>query len=370
MKMNRTDPKFKITKARADLVSEQPFFGVLALRLVITAWDNDYLMGTDGKTLFYNPAKVSKLPQHQVMGVVAHEILHCAFQHMFRRKQRDFGRWNEATDYVINAILLEERFSLPEGRLYDPKYKDMSAEEVYSKLPTTDGANAKGAWNIGASLDPNSSAAASKENEQAWLIAVQQAAHLAQQAGKMPGTLSSLIAATLTPQIPWQEKLWRFLNKRKPERITWNRPNRRLIANGLYMPSKKFVPTGEIVVAIDTSCSIVQRGLEIFGSELIEIHRTIQPSKLTVLNIDTEIHTIDEYAPYDQIKLTYYGRGGTSFAPAFAWIEEQMVKPDALVYLTDGYATWPENPMNIPTIWCLTNHDIIPPWGEHLVLDL
>jgi predicted metal-dependent peptidase len=38
------------------------------------------------------------------------------------------------------------------------------------------------------------------------------------------------------------------------------------------------------------------------------------------------------------------GRGGTSFVPVFEKIKEMNIKPDALVYLTDGYGTFPSDP--------------------------
>lgn len=385
-RVDRSDPEFKITKARGTLISQQPFFGALALRLKITPIDDPSIcpvMATDGRTLFYNPAAVKAMPQQQVMGVVAHEVLHCAFQHMFRRRHRNHTKWNKACDYVINAILLQERFSLPEGRLFNSKYADMSAEEVYEKLPNdpSGGGGGGGAdgWDFGSSLDPSlpdpetgkpQSESAIKESAKNWEIATKQAAELAKQAGKLPGGFKELIDELLAPQVPWRQQLWRFMNQRKPDRVTWNRPNRRLVWSGTYMPSKRFVPTGDIVVAVDTSGSISRDELKHFSTELSEIHKALQPQKLWVLDIDTQIHKVKEYGPYDRVELEYYGRGGTSFDPVFAWMDEKNIQADALVYLTDGYACWPEERYNIPVLWCITNDHVTPPWGEVLRLQI
>jgi predicted metal-dependent peptidase len=319
------------------------------------------------------------MPQQQVMGVVAHEVLHCAFQHMYRRRHRNHTKWNKATDYVINSILLEQRFSLPEGRLFNSKYSNMSAEQVYEKLPNdppgSGQGSGQGGWNFGASLDPTvpnpatgetQSASDIKKTSKDWEIATKQAAELAKQAGKLPGQFKELIDELLAPQVEWRQQLWRFFNQRKPGRITWNRPNRRLIAQGIYMPSKQFEPTGDIVVAIDTSGSISRNDLKMFGSELSEIHKALQPRKLWVLDIDTQIHSVKEYGPYDRIELTYYGRGGTRFEPVFEWLKREDIKADALVYLTDGYASWPKEDFTLPVLWCINNTDITPPWGETL----
>jgi predicted metal-dependent peptidase len=381
----RSDPEFKMTKARADLISIQPFFGTLALRLALVPIDHPKIpvMGTDGASLFYKPDAVKDMPQQQVMGVVAHEVLHCAFQHMFRRRYRESEKWNKACDYVINAILLQEGFSLPKSRLFNRKYSDMSAEEVYEKLPTEPSGNGKGGapggWDFGSSLDPAlpdpatgeaKSASAVKAASKDWEIATKQAAHISKQQGNLPGNLSELIEDLLTPQIPWREQLWRFFSQRKPDRITWNRPNRRLIHTGVYLPTRRFVPTGDVVVAVDTSGSISERELQHFASEFNEIHRTLRPKKTYVLDIDTKIHSVKEYSEYDTPTFEMHGRGGTRFEPVFDWVRDENIMPDAIVYLTDGYASFPPPVLDIPVLWVITNHDVKPPWGEHLILEV
>lgn len=385
LRVDKSDPEFKIRKARGTLIDIQPFFGTLALRLLLTPIENQKIcpvMATDGRSLFYNPAAVRAMPQQQVMGVVAHEVLHCAFQHVYRRRHRQPQKWNKATDYVINEILLQERFSLPEGRLFNPKFANMSAEEVYEKLPdeppNNGGGNSQNDWDFGSCLDPSlpdpetgkqrSSAAIDKASKD-WEIATKQAAEIAKQQGKLPGNFAELIDELLQPQIPWRQHLWRFMNQRKPDRITWNRPNRRLAGSGLYLPARKYVPTGDIVVGIDTSGSVTSEELQTFASELEEIHKSLQPTKLWVLDIDTKIHRVKEYGPLDKLDIQYFGRGGTEFDPLFDWVEQNNINPDAIVYLTDGYAQWPQERTQWPTLWCITNTEMTPPWGEVLRLE-
>ena len=373
----------KIAKARSDLIRIQPFFGTLALRLEPRECRDDPRvthMGTDGRFLYYNPDEVDRMPSAHVIGVVAHEVLHCAFQHPFRRKHRLFEKWNRACDYAINSILLKEGYSLPSSRLFNPAFSDMSAEEIYQKLDDEPSSGGAGSWNIGANLDPaapdpttgqerSDSEISSLSHD--WEIATKQAAHIAKAAGSLPGYLASIIEELLEPQISWREQLWRFFNNRKPDRITWNRPNRRLIGAGVYLPSRRLVPKGSVVVAIDTSGSISEEELQHFASELNEIHKMVQPEKLYVLDVDTQIHEpIKEYGPYDKLVLEYKGRGGTDFAPVFEWVRERNMRPEAVVYLTDGYAHWPEEVTEYPVLWVITNNQVTPPWGIHLTLEI
>ena len=371
------DAKFKMAKARSELVYLQPFFGTLALRLELVPTEKVDVMAVDGQHLFYNPKTVENMSQAMVIGVVAHEVLHCAFQHTFRRRHRRKEKWNEACDYVINAIILQEKFSLTKSRLFNSKYTNMSAEEVYERLPNRPPSNNGNDWDFGSIADPalpnpetgkTTSASAVQENSKSWEIAVKQAALIAKQQGHLPGNLGSFIDELFEAQIPWRNQLWRFLTQRKPGRITWNRPNRRLIDQGIYLPSRKMVPTGELVIVNDTSGSVSEDEFMLYASEVTEIHRTIQPTKTYILDVDTKIQSVKEYGPYDRLKFEYRGRGGTMFEPAFAWVKQKGIRPDALIYLTDGYATFPPPIHDYPVCWVITNTDITPPWGEHLIL--
>jgi predicted metal-dependent peptidase len=53
-----------------------------------------------------------------------------------------------------------------------------------------------------------------------------------------------------------------------------------------------------------------------------------------------------------------YGRGGTRFEPVFDWIKEksrQGVFPfDTLIYLTDGFGSFPDKTPNYPVLWIMT----------------
>jgi len=391
---NRNDALYKMQKARGDLVQGHPFYGLLALLLELKETDDPKIavMATDGKYILYRPDVIKDLPQPYVLGVVAHEVLHCALQHLFRRGYRNPEKWNRATDYAINSIILQERLSLPPSRLFNTKYADMSAEEIYTKIPNNPPANSGGpgavGWNFGACLDPaiptkdnpkGTSQAEIELRKQDWKIKTKQAAIAAKQAGKLPGMLEHMVDELTKPQIPWRQQLWSFLSKSKPGRISWNKPNRRLLRISdekgnlirTTLPSRTREPTGDIVIAFDTSGSISHNERVSFASEIDEIHKTIQPESTTVLYVDTEVQKVVVFEEYDTIKVEDPGGGGTAFKPAFEWVEKHHPQMDAFIYLTDGYPDcWPDEITTYPVLWVITNHDITPPWGEHLILDI
>src|SRR6516225_2697955 len=132
--MSETDNlQHKLTRARTQLLLNQPFFGTLCLRLKLMSGAVS-TMATDGRRIVYDPAFVNSLQPAELEAVLAHEVLHCALAHHCRRGQRDPRLWNEAADLAINPLLIANGFSLPAGALIDPAFDNLSAEEIYARL--------------------------------------------------------------------------------------------------------------------------------------------------------------------------------------------------------------------------------------------
>jgi predicted metal-dependent peptidase len=132
----------KLTKARTQLLLNQPFFGSLCLRLKLVPGDVP-TMATNGKLILYNRGFAESLTPAELEGVLAHEVMHCALAHHCRRGSRDPRLWNEAADFAINPIVLNNGLALPSGALNDPGFAGLSAEEIYARLLQNDG-NASG----------------------------------------------------------------------------------------------------------------------------------------------------------------------------------------------------------------------------------
>ena len=70
----------RIRNARTVLLLDHAFFGALIFRLIPISAPSIPTMATDGKSLFYNPSFVDELPPDQLVGVLAHEVMHPARQ--------------------------------------------------------------------------------------------------------------------------------------------------------------------------------------------------------------------------------------------------------------------------------------------------
>ncbi len=118
-------------KARAALLVNAPFWGVLSLRLAPVEDPSIETMETNGISIRYNPNYVAGLSRSLLRTIIAHETMHCAALHHTRRDGRDPKRWNIACDHAINPLLAEAGFELPDGALLDRCQADRASAGRY-----------------------------------------------------------------------------------------------------------------------------------------------------------------------------------------------------------------------------------------------
>lgn len=127
-------PMEKMQIARAKLLATNPFFARLAYKLDLKEDRRFETAATDGISLHFNPDHVWSLPMQEVILLWAHEVLHPALHHNTRRNGRDPDLWNDAADYVVDAVLKKAGFSLPPDYLYEPCFENMTAEQIFDIL--------------------------------------------------------------------------------------------------------------------------------------------------------------------------------------------------------------------------------------------
>lgn len=392
--LNKAKVHEELRKAKANLVLDHPFFGSLALKLNYVPTDKVDYMHVDGVNLFYNPEKISELNERQLVGGIAQNVMHCALGHVVRRGDRERKKWDRAADHAVNIILNEcKDLELPPNSPCDMQYKDMTAEVIYNKLededddgddPNGDSPNGVGYSGINdaptdgkSGDDPSngqgkSTTQSSKELDDDWKISTRQAAKAAKMQGNLPGGIEEMLMDILAPKIEWKEVLRRFLTRAAKDDYSWSRGNRRFIAQDLYLPSTWSESVGEIVIAIDDSCSVSDEEIKQFQGEINAILEDAPPSKMTVMMCNTRVHRVDEYDPTDlPLQLKCRGSGGTDFEPVFEKVAERGEDPECLIYLTDGYANTDFTPPGYPTLWIRTCRESAEPeFGESVFLEI
>jgi len=399
----------RLTRARTALLLDHPFFGALLLRLKLTECERIETMATDGIALFYNPSFLDHLSDRELVGVLAHEVMHPALQHHTRRGERKPHLWNIACDHAINPILTEAQLTLPNGALYDPRFAGMNAERIYSLLdtnaeeefpdsqddsseqngngpgesascPASDSENALsvpstpgGFGQVLDAPDPDHPGEPATEGQrslqsQEWRIAVEQAQRTALAAGKIPAGIQRTIEQTRHAPVDWREALRRFFSQTIPQDYRWTPPNRRFVWAGLYLPGLHREGLGEIAVAIDCSGSVTAKLLSKFSTEVNAIAAEARPEMVRVLYCDAAIQRVDEFAAGEQIELNPAGGGGTDFRPVFTYLEERQIEPRCLIFLTDLAGTFPDDSPSYPVIWAATSEGTAP-FGETVAID-
>lgn len=90
---------------RSMVLRKFPLLGVTMSKLETVANDKIEAAATDGKRIIYSPQFFKQLSDDEKVSVYVHEVMHVAFNHIMRSKDRDYKLWNIATDSVINQIL-------------------------------------------------------------------------------------------------------------------------------------------------------------------------------------------------------------------------------------------------------------------------
>ena len=360
----------KITRARTRLLLDHFFWGRLALYLTMNQSTAVPTLAVDGKQIIYNPDFILGLSDELVKSAIAHEIGHCMFEHISRRKARDPKLWNKAGDFAINIVLKDSGFQIGSDWLYDIKYAGMSAEHIYELLKEEDSSGGSGS--SGDALcdirECSDSSAEVADQQMEWKVAVAHAAAEAKKRGALPGSMNRFVDEIISPKVPWREVLRRFINQLARDDYTWARPNRKFVALNAYIPSLYSERMGSIVVVIDTSGSIDQPTLNAFASEIRAIAAQARPQEVKVIYCDAEVKHIDVFGIGEEMQFKMHGGGGTDFRPPFKHIEESGEPPAALVYLTDGYGPFPEG-ADFPVLWCCTTN-VEGPFGETVQLEL
>jgi predicted metal-dependent peptidase len=164
---------------KSRVLQKFPLLGVTLSHLNIVAKNHlkiadGTLVGTavtDGETIYYHPELFSSLLDEEKIFVLAHEVMHVAFNHVARSADKDQKLWGMATDSVINQILKSEGLPLVTGSVDRKEARNRCAEEMYEILLNEEEKKQEKSNNFGES---NKSEQAGYDSHEIWKEAVKQ----------------------------------------------------------------------------------------------------------------------------------------------------------------------------------------------------
>ena len=181
-------------------------------------------------------------------------------------------------------------------------------------------------------------------------------------AGKMGHNVDRDFDELLKPQVDWREMLREFINATCAGKdfSTWNRPNRRFIGQGIYMPSGVSEKVEELVLAVDTSGSIGQRELTLFLTEVKGVCTTVKPDKVRLIYWGHKIAGDETYEMDEIDNITKstkpVGGGGTDVECVTEYMKEERITPQAVIVLTDGYLAGSWGDWSCPLLWAILDN--------------
>jgi len=120
---------------RCQLIQRQPFIGHLAMHLnLVPVIDSRMTTAcTDGSRLFMDAEFYSRMDPEERLGILGHEVWHCALRHFERKGDRDRDKFNFASDVEVDLLLHQAGFKV-EILPYDQSWIGKSAEQIYELM--------------------------------------------------------------------------------------------------------------------------------------------------------------------------------------------------------------------------------------------
>ena len=364
----------RVIVARVGLLLRHPFFGNMATRMRVQNCD-DWCptAATDGRNLYYNTQFFNMLTNKQIEFVIAHEILHCVFDHIVRREDREPRIYNIACDYLVNNLLVRDKIGERVDQIQifqDFKYDNWSSEDVYDDIKDKhddeelealgqlldehvdwekdgdegEGNNAPGAGDKEGKGKGKGRPTYSKDElkkirdeiKESMITSAQSAG-----AGNTPGEIARMIKELTEPKMNWRELLRQQIQSTIKSDFTFSRPSRKGWHTGAILPGMNFQDTIDVCIGIDMSGSIGDIQAKDFLGEVKGIMDEYQDYKIKVWCFDTAVYNEQDFTADGGEDLTEYeifGGGGTDFMANWTYMKDQDYVPKKLIMFTDGYA--------------------------------
>jgi predicted metal-dependent peptidase len=374
----RADVQDRIIVARVGLLLRHPFFGNMATRLIVKNCD-DWCptAATDGRHLYYNTQFFNAMSNKEIEFVIAHEILHCVFDHIGRRDDRVPVLHNIACDYIVNNTLVRDKIGEMVKLVQcfqDFKYDGWASEAVYDDLFKK--AEEKGQEfleqmgdlldeHVDWESDPEDGNGKGKQGDKEGeggrpsytkeelkkirdeikenMISAAQAAG----AGNTPAEVQRMIKELTEPKMNWRELLRQQIQSTIRNDFTFQRPNRKGWHTGAILPGMNFDETIDIAVALDMSGSIGNEQAQVFLSEVKGIMDEYQDYNIKLWCFDTKVYNEQDFSADGGDSLLDYeimGGGGTDFMCNWDYMKEHDIQPKKFIMFTDGmpWNSWGE----------------------------
>ena len=428
--------KQRYIEAQTYLVRKIPVLGIPLLEKLPSKQSYKVqAMATDGTCIIYNPEWVVQQPLLELVHVIAHEVAHVAFKHMTRRKNRCQKLWNVATDYQVNSYLhLMGVGQMPKDCLYDEKYNGMlmTSDAIYNDLvqnskpdPNGDEPDKEQEETSQGDGDSDSSGNDTPQNNNfeeemeiaasyGWVddydgsdpdafgqdedgdkpinitpadlqeleaeieeaISHGEFAHSKISGDQPPVSINEIMEPANVEVIDWEDALQEFLTEKVKTFKNWNRPHKRWLQQGFWLPSKGAYGLKDIVIMNDESGSMSEEENQACLTNIDELNQQglVSFDRVVLMHFTTRVSHIEYFEPGDDLIYRRHSSGGTCFDTVFKKAkeleEDSLIDPSCYIVMTDMYDWFPPEPEH-PVLWMsvtspqeLYSNEMIPSYGK------
>lgn len=392
----------KLAKARMVACQRAPYFTAAIYSLVPFGEPGFGTFAvTKGLVLIYDHVLVEKLDIEETAACLIHEINHILRNSPFRLDGDGFDKElaNIASDLPINTDLRNAKWKLPNWVVYPEKFQlptGLTTEEYYGKLldKKQKGQLPKFERGLGAGKcggcghnhadkkrEDELDAIYGRSKADKTLVEKQVATDI-QQHEKSRGTIgggwSEWAKGMLKgkSEIPW-ETVFAHMLRGVIGRIrsgmmdySMSRPSRRqFVFPQPFLQPGMIAYEPEIAFIYDTSGSMGLNEVKEAIRETANVMQSLGISHVNLIQADVEVKDVRKVTISDLRNLEIKGRGGTSFVYGLEYIQKLRPRPQAVIYVTDGYGDSPPKPP-FEVIWCVTSNGTAPPvdWGKKVFI--
>jgi len=316
-----------------NLTDRFPEWGKRISLLEFREVDGRGIADNDGRCIYYNERLMNYLTEENQSFYLAQQLMHLQLNHADRGKGKDPRLWRRASDAVVNAMLKEDGFSVPEDAVQIPDALEKSTEQLYGILLEEDRNTPEKEVSTGEKVimpDPKSKQAGKEAEARARQI-------------DDPG-LAAVVAG-----------LAELLEPSMQTDFDWFPGT--TIREGVLGHEFRAYPVSYAEILIDTSASVDADLLRAFVRGVKGLMR--QDAVVRVGCFDTRFYGFqDIFTDEDIQNLKLSGAGGTDFHAA---IHAFTGDAENRIIFTDGYAEMPEE--RCDAIWVVYGNAVIHPNG-------
>ncbi len=374
------DANTLLIKAKSQLTSKHPYFGILASRLKHEEDENINYYASNGKRFKYNPEFINSCNIDELMFILTNCVMHHILSHQQRKLKRKGLLWQLATDFAINSILHKSGLKIPKGANYNKEFRNMYAEEIYDILKeevNLEGTDAFEEQKTSSNLiEKNGEKFANlnyidetldEDDEEQWDYAATLAKEVAQRKSSVPLGLERLAKKLKAKNVDWKFELYNAINRHMRNNYSFMPPNKKHIYRGIALPSLTS-DTLSLVVAIDTSGSIRDDILGAFIEEFKTIMQNFPSVKIELIIADAKVQAHYSFQGGDKMDFALKGGGGTDYRPVFEFVDANFPMSSMLLYFTDGEGIFPRIPPSYEVLWALSQNKTKIPFGRSIII--